>query len=273
MSSTDWKRYADAETLFDVWGPPPGSLWTPYHCVPLFAALQSLRKDHFGPTPTTQANEIESGELLEGAVHLKPLGEAWAGERAGVLLDVPGPQSVALAVRLVAAGYQPICTFDHWPHARGLLKPEIILSQLLRHAGSIAKLRNGLRPDAPPLWICDSDRLGTRRGHPDEFDNRYFLDDSILPSAETLAQAGIARLICVVPTALHTPRDDVRAYFRDLKKIGFHHIDGAALNDPALTRFEFPLGVFDIKFSQIGYKRSNAGGFGRLIPEPSSSSG
>jgi len=273
LSSTDWTRFTEAEALFDVWGPPPKSPWTPYHCVPLFAALQAIPKGMIGPMEEEIAKGFEAGPLLEAAVHLKPVGEAWANERAWVILDLLGPQSVALAVRFVAGGFQPVCTFDHWPHPRGLLKPEIILSQLLRHAGSIEKLRPYLRPDSPPVWVCDRARLGTRRGLPNEFDNRYFLDDSILPTAQTLVKAGISRIICVVPDPDQLPREDLRAYFRDLKNEGFNHIDGAALSDPNLTLFEFPSSLFEVNFKQWGFQRSNAGGFGRLIPEPSSSSG
>jgi hypothetical protein len=272
LSSIDWKRFASAEALYDVWAPPKGSRWTPYHCVPLFAALQTLPRNQFGPTDEETVKTIEMGPLLTPAVDLKPLGASWASERAWVILDLPGPQSVALAVRFVAAGFQPVCTFDHWPHPMGLVKAHVVLAQLLRHASSIEKLRPYLQPDAAPLWICDRNRLGTQPGRPKQFDNRYFLDDSILPSAKTLKEADIRHIICVMPTPAHRPCDDLRAYFRDLKKEGFQ-IDAAALSDPALTLFELPPATFQVDFTQHGYQRSSAGGFGRLIPEPSSSSG
>ncbi|HXV85118.1 MAG TPA: hypothetical protein VD793_00385, partial [Gemmatimonadales bacterium] len=45
-----WRNYLSAERLFDVWGPVPGSPWVPFHCVPLFAALDRLELDTVGPT-------------------------------------------------------------------------------------------------------------------------------------------------------------------------------------------------------------------------------
>lgn len=272
LASTDWKRFARPEPLYDVWGPPPGSRWTPYHSVPLFAALDTLPRDGFGPLRPDLATGFETGSLLEPAVHLRPIGASWANERAWVILDLLGPQSVPLAVRFVAAGFQPVCTFDHWPHPAGLLKPEIILAQLLRHAGSMEKLRPALTPDAPPLWICDRARLGTRGGLPHEFDNRYYLDDSSLPAPEIIKQAGISQIICIVPEPLQPPRDDLRTYFRDLREDGFTQIHGVALNNPQLTLFEFPARTYDIKFRKTGYQRSGAGGFGQLIPDPGSGS-
>lgn len=273
LDSTDWKRFVKPEDLFDVWGPHPESRWLPYHCVPLFAALHVPPKDKIGPTAAIPAATIESGDVLSGAKQMKPLGQKWASESAWLILDLPGVASVPLAVRFVAGGYQPVCTFDHWPNPAGLLKPENILAQLLRHATLMEKLRPQITPAAPPVWICDRDRLGRQPGRPREFDNRYYLDDSILPSPEILHEAGIHHIVCMVPTPNDLPSDDLRAYFRDLKQLGFGAVSAAALSDPSLTLFEFPPTAFDIKFDPGSYKRSAVGGFGQLIPEPGSSSG
>src|SRR5690606_23944131 len=130
-----------------------------------------------------------------------------------------------------------------------------------------------LTQSAAPLYICDRERLGSRTAVTNEFDNRYFLDDSILPSKDVLAREGIMQIVCVVPDESAKPSDDLRAYFRDLKKEGFSAIYGASATLPELKRFSFPEDTFDIQFSRWGYQRSDAGGFGRLIPEPSSSGG
>ena len=268
-----WQAYTDPEALHDVWGPVSGSVWEPYHCVPLFASLTSLKRDRIGPTSPELVREIEGNGKLAGEVMRRPLGSGWAAASSLVALDLPGPTSVAAAVRMMGARFQPVCTFDNWPHERGLLKPEIILGQLLRYAAQVAELRADLRPDSPPLLICDRLRLGTRPGSPREFDNRYFLDDSILPSGETLRRTGIRQIICVVPQREDQPRDDLRAYFRDLRREGFEAIFGAAWSDHGMETFSFPDSVFQVKFKQSGFRRSDAGGFGQLIPEPSSSGG
>jgi len=271
--SEDWKNYLRPEPLYENWGPVPGSTWEHYHCVPLFAALQTIPDNQTGPTHLNMVRQIEGNGHLTDELMKVPLGEGWASRQSWVILDIPGPSAVAVSVRMIAAGFQPVCTFDHWPHPQGLIKSEIILAQLLRYASSVQRLRDQLKMESPPLWICDRNRLGTRRGTPNQFDNRYFLDDSILPSADVLRRAGIQHIICMVPGPSDQPTDDLRAYFRDLRKDNFAQITGVALSDSSLELFSFPEDTFTIDFKQRGFSRSDAGGFGQLIPQPSSSSG
>lgn len=274
FDSTHWRDYLDPATLFDLWGPVPGSPWIPYHCVPLFAALRSVKPDRIGPTHPDLVREIEGNGHLANPLLQKPLGEPWVADGAWIILDLPGPTSVAAATRFAAAGYQPVCTFDHWPHPNALVKAERILAQLLRYASLLSDIRRPLVPQSPPVYLCDRDRLGPGPARPRDFDNRYFLDDSILPSSETLRANHIQSILCVVPTSTDLPRDDLRAYFRDLTREGFGPIYGAAWNQPPdLRPFDFPPDAFNVTFSQSGYRRSDSGGFGQLVPEPSSSSG
>lgn len=280
LGGFDWKNYRTSEALYEVWGPPSGSVWEPYHCVPLFAALDALKSAKWPattnepwPTAAEEAARIETDPHLPGAAAREPLGREWAENGVWVILDVPGVVAVPLATRFVLAGYQPVCTFDHWPHPAGLLKPERILAQLLRYAPVVAEARQRLHPASPPIWICDRDRLGRGSGMPREFDNRYFLDDSILPGPDALRKAGIRHVVCIVPEAWMHPLEDIQAYLASLKREGFSEIHGAALNDPELRTFDFaPVGA-PRRFDAAHYQRSAAGGFGRLIPEESSSSG
>lgn len=271
--STYWRDYLDPVKLFEVWGPIHTSPWEPYHCVPLFAAIQSIKKDRIGPTHPDTVREIEGNGKLASPLMKRPLGEQWVADGTWIILDLPGPTSVAAASRFVAGGYQPVCTFDHWPHPNGLLKPELILAQLLRYASLMSDVRRELVEQSPPVYLCDRNRLGTTPGRPRDFDNRYFLDDSILPSPDFLRRAGIQSILCIVPTPDDRPREDLCAYFRDLRKDHFGLIRGAAWSDPDLRPFDFPEAVFTISFRQSGFRRSDSGGFGQLIPEPSSSSG
>lgn len=270
----DWKRFLSAEALYDVWGPPMGSPWRSYHAVPLFAVLRNLKAELVGPTSTESASAVETNTHAVEAPTGRALGAGWVEARRWVILDLPGPLSVPLAVRLVAGGFQPVCTFDHWPNPAGLVKGELVLAQLLRYAGLMEQQRQLVGPGAPPVWICDRARLGNpgakRTG---VYDNRYYLDDAALPGVEALRAAGITGILCVLPSNVSKPSDDLCAYFRDLKQLGFHEIQGVAVDDTELTPFEFPHSVFDAKFDDSTYGRSAAGGFGVLIPEPSSGGG
>lgn len=269
----DWQRFLTAEALHDVWGPAPGSPWQPYHCVPLFAALDTLPKALVGPTPREMATHFESVLHISEASSSSPLGQNWVSERVGIFIDLPGVQSVPLAFRLALAGYQPVCTFDHWPHPAGLLHPELILAQLIRFAPLMESARFGIRPENPPIWVCDRNRLGTVPGLPRQFDNRYFLDDSVLPGLAALKAAGIQHLICIVPTLAEPPLEDLLAWLFSLQKAGFKDIHVVALSDPSLAPYDLPPGKLKSRINSRRFQRSAAGGFGRLIPEESSSGG
>lgn len=212
---------------------------------------------------------VEGNGHLGGIMVEKPLGAEWKEQKSWVILDLTGARSVAAGLRFIAGGFQPVCTFDNWPHPAGLIKTEIVLAQLLRYAAHVSDQRKYLTVESPPLQgICDRNRLGTRQANVKEFDNRYYLDDSILPSPETLRKNGVEQIICVVPGFEDKPREDLCAYFRDLRKENFTQIFGCAFQDPELKLFRFPEEVFTINFKQSGFRRSDSGGFGVLIRSP-----
>ncbi|TVR49479.1 MAG: hypothetical protein EA425_12205, partial [Puniceicoccaceae bacterium] len=231
----EWKDFAGAEALYDVWGPVADSPWVSYHCVPLFAAIDAPAVSQIGPLDPDTAAALERGPHLGACPALEPLGAAWTDSGSWVILDLPGPASVALAIRFLAAGFQPICTFNHWPHPKGLLQPEQVLAQLLRYAPAADRLRKNLLPGSPPLWICDRHRLGTRPGLPREFDNRYYLEDALLPSRAQLEAAGIRQVIYVQPGPRDRPLPDIGDHLHQLQKSGFTTIFSTHLEDPELA--------------------------------------
>jgi hypothetical protein len=189
------------------------------------------------------------------------------------ILDLPGPRAVEAGAWLVsAAGCQPVCTFDNWPHPRGLLRPEETLAELLRWATTVAEARRRLQPSSPPVWICDSERLGGREGRPREFDNRYYLDDSILPGPGLLGRSGIRRAVYATFAGEQVPVIDLEAYFADLLAAGVEvlHVD---LGDPQLEPRPFSAPRTPRPPPRAGFHRSAAGGFGSEVPEPSSGGG
>jgi hypothetical protein len=186
------------------------------------------------------------------------------------ILDLPGPASVAVAAWLVESlGCQPVCTFDNWPHPRGLLRAEDTLAALLRWASTLADNRWQLTPTSPPLWICDSERLGSRTGKPGEFDNRYYLDDSVLPGVRMLSANGIRRVVYVTLSEPEIPTLDLEAYFAELLAAGLP-IDHVDLADPTMTPRPLAMPAAPRPVPRDTFRRSAAGGFGSEIPQPSS---
>ena len=273
LGGSQWRTYLSPAVLFDTWAPHPAGPWVPYHCVPLFAALDRLQADAVGPAspPGSPARPTAHPELPDGARPGAPA-PAWLTPGTWTILDLPGPRSVEAAAWLIgAAGCQPVCTFDNWPHEKGVLRTEHVLAELLRWASTVNGVRQELRPDAPPLWICDRERLGERRGRPSEFDNRYYLDDSILPGPGLLTRHGIERVVYLVPGASDDPLPDLELYFSELLKAGIPvlrlalGVEGTGpehLASPRSPRLP----------PRTGFRRSSAGGFGTHVPEPSSGS-
>ncbi|TVR52843.1 MAG: hypothetical protein EA421_12880 [Gemmatimonadales bacterium] len=295
LGGMDWRAYTRPEALFQVWGPLEGGPWEPFHCIPLFAALDRLPRDRVGPThPDDLPREWRDGRIRVGTGlgnraamilpdHARPGAPppSWLQPGTWTILDLPGAAAVEAGAWLVtAAGCQPVCTFDHWPHPRGVLRPERILAELLRWATTLAAARGRLTRNAPPLWICDSQRLGNRAGRPGDFDNRYFLDDSVLPGPRLLAGAGIERVVYLSPGRnpsgegggeTEIPVRDLEAYFTELLTAGFPVLH-ADLTHPELEPAPFAAPPSPRPPPRKGFRRSSAGGFGTEVPEPSSGS-
>jgi len=199
----------------------------------------------------------------------------WLDSQTWLILDAPGWISVAIAAQLASLRIcQPVCTFDNWPHRNGLVQPEKTLAALLRFAPWLEHVRRGWVAEMPPVWICDATRLGTRAGMPREFDNRYFLDDSILPGPELLKTSGIQRIVYATSLAGDGQTADLNDYFQLMHQNGLPlfqiTLEGRTefLSEPVSFEPKSRLSV-----NRNSFFRSSIGGFGASIPEPSSSSG
>jgi hypothetical protein len=256
-----WHRFTRPEKLYDVWGPHPESQWTPFHAIPIFAALDRIPKEKIGPTPPSQvAPAADRGPAPQ-----------WVAPDVLTIIDLPGPASVEAAAWLVTgSGCQPVCTFNNWPHPKGLIRSELILAELLRWATTISDARERLTPSSPPLWICDSARLGQRSGKPGEFDNRYYIEEAALPGPGMMKSAGINLIVYVTNDPAQAPVIDLDGFFFDSEAAGIAvHI--ANVPEPGLPLRPWitkPPRKYDSNF-----KRSSAGGFGSRVPEPSSGGG
>jgi hypothetical protein len=266
IGSTRWKEYRTAEKLFDVWSPLPATTWEAFHCATLFASLDKISQSHIGPAPDEWFPEWLQGEIAA------PI---WLDEQTWLILDAPGWISVAIAAHLASLRVaQPVCTFDNWPHKLGLVQPEKTLAALIRYAPWLEHARVGWTSAMPPVWVCDNTRLGTRTGIPREFDNRYFLDDSILPGPELLKTSGIEKIVYATSVAGATQTADLTEYFKLMIQSGYplfqisleDHLQWQSEPTPFEPTYRPPV-------KRRSFFRSSIGGFGANIPDPSSSSG
>lgn len=266
LGGEGWREFVRAEPLYDVWGPVAGSHWAPYHCVTLFAAIDIAEADGvaFPAAPPELAPWLAAPEP-----------PAWAGPGTWLIVDLPGVDSVALGLHLVAtAGYQPVCTFDNWPHIRGLLRSEAVLAALLHGASAMAQHRARLGESAPPMWLCDRDRLSDRARVPGRFDNRYILEDRLMPPVSLLRVAGIERVVCVVASVEAGPGLDLMVNLQEYAKAGLE-VAQVGVSDAfewAAPRPLPPKPADDKALRTLvrTMVRASGGGFGGFIPTPSS---
>lgn len=291
----DWRRYAGSRELFELWGPPQTSPWSAFHRPTLFAALDSVPRENVWPAPAPGLSVVE-------APRERP---SWATRETAIILDLPGAHAVAWAAALArVSGHEPVATFNNWPHPKGLVDMGETLAALLYFAPWAWEAReNRLAAQdgaAPPVLMLDRRRLGARKPVPRDFDNRYYLLESDLPTAAMLQRAGVERVAYVRPLAddaqpqpapsllfrplpLPPPTDepdDLNRYLHELaKKLPLSIVRAPADSwrtsdavawSPAIRKTPFTTSS-DPAFR--GFKRSAAGGFGELVPEPSSGGG
>ncbi len=256
LGTADWRQYLSARALSRVWGPRPESEWLPFHCITLFAALDYLRHDVVGPCDSDPWP-------VRRYVHPN-----WVDASTLLLVDLPGPMSVALGAALAVHGCDLVCTFNNWPHPKGVIRPEGTLAALLRYASWLSENRTVPTAPGPVAWLCDAERLGTKRGRPGDFDNRYYIEEAVLPGMRYLGERGIAR-VAYISADPGIVRADLGGYLHGLQTSGIEvlHVLAAQpghLSDPQPYTLRAPT------FSKMGFFRSSAGGFGAPVPHPSS---
>ena len=179
--------------LVDALTPP--ARWQPWYVSTLLQSVAGRGQDAQADikmicSPAMRA-AFAAGEALREifAAVGDPLGVA-------LVIDLAGPESVAFAAGIRAA-FTPVLTFDNWPHPRGVVPAHLTLGAVCYHASQLAS--HGKANARPPAFVLDRARLAPYRNEPDRFDNRYVVN---LPDAGQLEDAGIRRVLMVVPTAV-----------------------------------------------------------------------
>lgn len=270
LGTAYWKGFLNARDLSRVWGPHDTGGWKPFHCLTLFIALDYLRQEQVGPCEHDPW-PMKQFEMPE-----------WIDSSTLLFVDLQGPKSVALGAALAVGGCDLVCTFNNWPNPRGVIKPEETLAALLRYASLLKEKRTAYPTPAPVAWLCDADRFGAPPGRPGQFDNRYYIEDSIIPGPNYLRERGISKIVYIsgpkdasnqMQSRSKTPnaiKDDLGVHLDHFRKDGFQVFTAIASNDGILYELQ-PYLLAGPSFSKMGFFRSSAGGFGAPVPHPSSS--
>jgi hypothetical protein len=187
---------------------PSGAQWLPYYAPALFQSLESPRNAELRlamqPVFTPEmALAHRRGEALLSLL----LDERGCRSDVALVLDLPGPESVAVAAAL-APCLDPVFVFDNWPHPRGVVPAQETLGAALYFLPSFERDRaTRVRAGAvgPPVFVLDRQRLAPYGDDPSLFDNRYFAG---LPAREALMPAGIRHVLYVTPDETVTLESD-----------------------------------------------------------------
>jgi hypothetical protein len=243
--------------VFDIWA-PRGAIWSDWAKPVVFAT-----------TP-----DVATGEavLPEGANH--PWTEGLTVADA-LVVELPGVESVSMGMSLAQRGYRPVPLFNAAFGLKSAVSVEPIGAALRAFAQPLRRL--ALPDDAPPAFLLDASRsAGGYVPKPGDFDNRWLVFPQDFPSGNLLRAKGIGRTVLI--SSRGTVADDLTHVLHGWQTAGIpvFVVDPFQPAAPREIQVRRPLG-FGLMFRRllvlIGFRRSSAGGFGGLVPEPSSGRG
>jgi hypothetical protein len=167
------------EEIYEAWVPQTGS-WSLWARPVLFGQM--------GPGLETGGEQPWLSLPIDWAPTIE--------EKAALILDLPGVEGVYLGLACAVRGYRPV------PLYNGCTGPSELLDQvpLLRalREGAVFLAARGLASDTPPAFLLDSRRQSLPTPlRPGMLDNRWQVFPEDLPSAHSLRERGITRVIWV----------------------------------------------------------------------------
>lgn len=255
----------DGSQLFEVWA-PPASVWSRWAKPALFTELPP---EPATPMPVHSADSPPAPPPYEAG----PMDTSTA-----LVLDLPGARSVEVGLAVARAGYRPVPMFNTAYHPAAIVPVEPILRQLRQGEPEMRSLV--IPADAPPAFLLDAKRLepGTTAA-PGKFDNRWVVFPQDFPSASFLLSRNIRRVVVLQADSLQgKPRLDLAHVLLRWREAGIELYvqdpDGSFGPQPMqVDRPSSFRSLFYRALTLVGLRRNSAGGFGSIIPQPSSSSG
>lgn len=214
--------------------------------------------------------------IVEMAGTPVPEAVAWAPSARGstaLVVELEGARALTVGWGLAAAGYRPVPLFNT-SHGRQAVV-NVLPALLLLRPGAEVLLQTPLPDDAPPAFLIDAGRNPRgARPRPRDYDNRWVVFPQDFPSANFLRAAGIEEVVLV--SLATAPAEDLAHVLLRWQMAGLRI---ALLNPDTAHAQAEPIEVRRPSlFRQIwaralvmaGLRRNAAGGFGGMVPEPSS---
>jgi hypothetical protein len=250
--------------LYKLWA-PDDSIWSNWAKPVLFA-------DHaFDDLP------------LSSSADWRSLNTTWSPSADGssaIILDLPGAFSVWIALALGRRGFRSVPLFNGASGpaigAFPLVDVSAIVSAL--HAAAENLMTFGLPPNAPPVFLLDANRSDNGSfASPGRFDNRWWIFPQDFPSANFLLSRNI-RSIVLVQNNSASPQRDLAHVLLHWQEAGIQILSCGEndQNQPTPLQVQKPSNFRALWYAAMvlaGLRRNSTGGFGAVIPEPSSGGG
>jgi hypothetical protein len=234
-----------------------GPAWTHWAKPVLFATTDD------GLSPTSIRNdELQQLQLAFRAIPTK----------FAVVVDLPGARAVSAAVQLSDMGLRPVPLFNGGSGLEELVNTGELISALRTAAERLQHMSIG--SDAAPVFLLDSRRMSKDvTPAPGRFDNRWFTFPQDFPSANLLRARGISSVV-LVQEKIGQPAEDLAHVLKRWQDAGIEircatpesaHIESLDVTRPRRFR-----SLWYGLLALMGLFPNSAGGFGGIIPHPSS---
>lgn len=206
------------QDAISAWQLPPSNPWAPYEKLTLLSSLDTVPRAAELPDVIAFpiVAEAQNAAMAVAAAGL-PADTAW-------FVDLRGAASVAFGAALshrAGDSVAAVLTFNNWPAENELIPAAETLAALLRFTPRLPRSSEAL---TRPVFLLDAWRLAYRDSVPEDdyVDNRYMLNSTDLPDAETVRAQGIRHVIYVVEDLDETDveEDDLHVSFLEYQRAG-----------------------------------------------------
>lgn len=242
----------DGLSIYKIWA-PDDARWTAWAKPVLFARLpQSLPKWQRIP-------EVKS--LPEFSYDTM------------IIVDLPSDQGVNEGLLLAGRGYRPVPLYNGVNESKShriAVNVKNIVKALCANAELLETYQ--LRADAPPAFLLDADRMRSTGKLFGQYDNRWCVFPQDMPSAAFLLKNRIKKVV----VRSERVQDDLSHILCRYQAAGLAiYLDNekSSMEQITVKKPRHFKSLF-YRFKVIsGLRRNATGGFGGMVPEPSSSSG
>ena len=245
--------------LFEIWGPDQAT-WSRWAKPILFAEFAG------GAEPAGGYTELASFDLPHEA-------------GTAIVVDLPGAESVKTGLALALLGYRPVPLFNGAPGPGRGVEAMVDLTPIMQWLawGAPKLVEAGLPTCAPPAFLLDANRQAPgRTALPGRFDNRWLVFPQDFPSAGFLRTQGIHRVLLLQAQGTREPATDLAHVLVRWQEAGLELFFRAPTPEAPMVarRVSRPSHFKALWYRALalaGLRPNSAGGFGAIVPEPSSS--